>query len=559
MQRLLRAMAVVPLMWSLGCEGQMGIFADSPMNMPNTQRPVDSPDPVATETGFIPGPPTLRKLTAIEYRNTIEEAFGMGFVVDFTLPEDQTTNGMTAIAMASTAISPLGVEQYETAGYEVARLLTETPSLRQTLVNCDGSQIDAGCYTTFLQEYGRKLWRRDLTEPEVTRYAQSAEHVGTTLGSFWQGLEFAIAGLLQSPHFLYRTEYGESDPERPGLRKLTGLEIASKLSYLITGRPPTTYTLSLAAAGQLNTPAEIRAEAERMLANPHTRDNFGMFWIEYFGLQNLEKVTKDTFVYRDYSTATAQSMREETMRVMEYLVFEQNADMRDMFTTTTTFVDSRLATIYRLEGITGSQFQQITLPASANRAGILGHGSVLALHSHSVTTSPSHRGKFIREALMCQALPPPPPNASTVIPDADPAAGPQTFRQRLEDYFDNPACGSCHKAMDSLGFGLENYDAIGRWRVTDNELPVDATGELNGIPFSDGVSLGAAIAQDPATMDCMVRKTYRHVVGRVEGAGDKPLVEELRAGFVASGYKFKDLVLNIAGSEAFLVVQEVVE
>ena len=160
---------------------------------------------------------------------------------------------------------------------------------------------------------------------------------------------------------------------------------------------------------------------------------------------------------------------------------------------------------------------------------------------------------------MCQALPPPPPNASTVIPDADPNAGPQTFRQRLEDYFDNPACGSCHRAMDSLGFGLENYDAIGRWRVTDNGLPVDATGDLNGIAFSDGVSLGAAIAQDESTMDCMVRKTYRHVVGRAEGPGDAPLIDDLRAGFMASGYKFKDLILDIAGSEAFLYVQEVRE
>lgn len=114
-------------------------------------------------------------------------------------------------------------------------------------------------------------------------------------------------------------------------------------------------------------------------------------------------------------------------------------------------------------------------------------------------------------------------------------------------------------AMDSLGFGLENYDAIGRWRVTDNGLPINATGELNGVAFSDGVTLGAAIAQDDATMNCMVRKTYRHVVGRAEGPGDEPLIEDLRAGFLASGYKFQNLILDIAGSEAFLYVQEVRE
>lgn len=554
--RQLYAALLVPLVLAIGCEGNIAIFADSPMetNTPTSE----SPEPVLTPTGFEPGPPVLRKLTSTEYKNSVEAAFGMGFVADFILPEDQTTNGLTSIAMAATSISPLGVEQYETAGFEVAKMILEVPSLRNSLVSCDGSNFgDAECLREMIQDLGPKLYRRNLDDVEVQEILVPSLQAATTLQDFWVGVEFAIATMLQSPSFLYRAEYGESDPDRPGLRKLTPAEVATKLSFFILGKPPTDATLALVDAGGLQTQEEVREEALRLLALPEARENFRVFWTEYFGLQKIESITKDQYVYPDFDQATAQSMREETVRLMEHLVFENPSDMREMFTSTTTFVDSRLAAIYRLDGFEGSDFSQIELTQDAKRAGILGHASILALNSHSVSTSPSHRGKFIREALMCQALPPPPPNASTVIPDPDPNAGPQTLRQRLEDYFSNPACGSCHMAMDSLGFGLENYDGIGRFRTLDNGLPIDATGELNGVSFDDGVSLGTAIAQDPATMDCMVRKTYRHVVGRIEGEGDKPLVDELKAKFEASDYRFKDLVIEIAASEAFLWVQEV--
>jgi hypothetical protein len=479
-------------------------------------------------------------------------------VVDLVLPEDSTSFGLTSIAMTSVTVSNLGVEQYERAGYQIARLLTEIPSLREGLISCDRSQeSEAVCYEGFVRTYGQRLWRRPLTEDEVETYTSLAVNAAQVLGDFWQGLEFAVAGLLQSPHMIYRTEYGESDPEHPGVRRLTALELATKLSYLIWGTGPSDALIELARAGGLETPEQVRAEAERMIHSDRARTSFDHFWNEYFELIPIERLSKDRATYPEFNEELARSMREETLRLMEYLVFETRADMREMFTTRKTFLNASLRRLYGLEEAMERDFSLVELPETAMRAGVLGHASLLSVQSHALTTSPTHRGLFIRQSLMCTSVPSPPPDIDTRFPDPPSDAGPQTLRQRLEDYFSDPNCGLCHAVMDYLGFGLEHYDAIGRWRGFDNGLPIDASGIVNGVEYTDGVTLGFALAADPVTMNCMVRKAYRHAVGRIETMGDQPLIHELSERFAQSGYRFKDLILDIVSSEAFFYVQEV--
>ncbi|MBA2661671.1 MAG: DUF1592 domain-containing protein [Bradymonadaceae bacterium] len=573
MRHLLVILIASSLIFSVGCEGEMYLsdgttpLDGSPFPSQKPTKPGEDPDPtdpldpeVPVVEVFVPGNPVMRRLTSIEYVNTVEDAFGIGFV-DLVLPHDPTTHGVTSIAMASVTVSNLGVEQYETAGFEIARVISAMPSVRERLVPCESSKVDdyPACFEQFIRNYGRRLWRRDLSDVEVKGYRDVAVEAAKTLGDFSGGFEFALAGLLQSPNLIYRTEYGEPDDERPGLRKLTGLELATKLSYLIWGSSPSDAMITMASQGELATSHQLRAEGKAMLEAPRARQTFDNFWNEYFELQGLDGLIKDQATYPEFSAAATRSMREETLRLMEHLVFEIGADMREMFTTRTTFVDGRLSAIYGLdaEGETRQRsFEKIELPVDARRAGVLGHASFLSVQSHIVTNSPTHRGKFILEALMCQGVEPAPPNVPTLIPEANPELDPQTLRERLENYFDQPGCGHCHAQIDYLGFGLENYDAIGRWRELDNGLAINARGTLNGMEFEDSATLGAAIAADPKSMNCMVRKTYRHVVGRIEQAGDEPLIAELTTKFVASNYRFEEMLLDIISSEAFLYVQE---
>lgn len=536
----------------------MGIFADSAPDdvkvIPGTTAPV--PDGPAV---YRHAAPTLRRLTSTEYRNTIQDVLGAGYMVPAALPPDAATNGWMSIAMSSISVSQSGVDKYETAAFEIAEHVITSPSKRALLVTCATDSVqNVECLRDFVATVGPKLWRRPMTDLEIDAYTQPGMEAAATLESFDEGLKFALAGLLQSPNFVYRTEYGEPDPDRPGLRKLTGTEVASKLSYLIWGTAPSDYTLGLASSGKLSTPAQLRSEAERMLASQRARETMNAFWSEYLELEPITSLIKDRFVYPEFDAALASDMREETLRFMEFLVFDARADMREMFTSRTTFVNPELAALYRLPAdlTPARDFEQIEMPVEMERQGVLGHASVLTVQSHVVATSPTYRGKFIKTALLCDPPPPPPPTVVTVLPEADPNAGQQTLRQRLEDYFAEPACGACHQLTDVVGFSFENFNAIGRYRTKDNDLPIDATGSYKGESFTNMVGFSELLAKDPDAMNCMVRRSYRHVMGRVEGDADEPLVREIEAKYLASGYQFKEMLLDIVESDAFLWVRD---
>lgn len=552
---------ILPLLvaTTAGCTGDLRIFADRAPQSGHLGDDPTNPTSTTDPDTFEPAAPAMRRLTESEYRSTVDDVLGVGFLVPEVLPPDATTNGWTSIAMSSITVSPSAVDQYEVAAFQIAEAVIGTPTRRNAIVGCDADDVaNMACMRNMVEDLGSKLWRRPMSEAEIDVYAQAGFAAAQTLGSFDEGAKFALAGLLQSPNFVYHIAYGEPDPERPGYRKLTGYEVASKLSYLIWGTVPSEYTLALARDGKLSTLEQIREEAERMLAAPKAREHMGAFWNEYLELTHLETQVKDGFVYPDFTPQLASEMREETIRFMNALVFDQQADMREMFTSRTTFVNRNLAEIYKLssELTPESGFQQIEMPPEAHRQGVLGHASVLTMQSHAVATSPTYRGKFIKTALLCDPPPPPPPSVVAVLPEPDPNAGQQTLRQRLENYFSEPSCGACHQLTDVIGFSLENFNAIGAYRELDNGLPIDSSGNFNGELFSDMQGFAEILAQDPEAMSCMARRTYRHVMGRVEGQDDEPLVKEIEAKFVASGYQFKELMLDIVGSEAFLWVRE---
>jgi hypothetical protein len=248
-------------------------------------------------------------------------------------------------------------------------------------------------------------------------------------------------------------------------------------------------------------------------------------------------------------------MRTETLRFLEYMVHE-GRDYRELFTSTTTFVNDELAAIYGIDAPAGAEFAKVVLPADGVRAGFLGHSSFLSTNAHVSSTSPTHRGMFVRETLLCQGIPPPPPDVIAELPEIDPSLGPRTARQKLEMHQENPGCASCHRVIDPIGLALEHFDAIGRYRETDQGMDIDASGDLDGVAFDGARSLGEVIADHPSLVPCLVRNAIRHATGRLEGAWDEPHIEDLAQAMAADGHRIRGLLLSLVQDPSFRLVGE---
>lgn len=499
---------------------------------------------------FEPPAPKMRRLTRVEYENTIHDLFG-DFVEVPDLEPDTPVNGFSSIGASQLTTSRLGVEKYETAAFDVAQQVLRSPA-RLNLIDCTPqSFVDGPCATSFLEDVGRRVFRRPLTPIESQRYSRVALLAMRDLNDFWLGLEFGLAALLQSPHFLYRTSFG--DPESTeASRRLTGHEIATRLAYFIWASTPDDALLAAAEEGKLDTEDGIREEVERMLRNPRSTRGLRSLWDEFLQLQPLATKVKDPQLFPEFGPELAADMREETLRVVEAWM-HADADFREIFSTNGTYVNGRLAELYDLDiSPANDEWEYVELPESSSRRGILGHASFLAGHAHAATTSPTHRGLFVRQSLLCLPIPPPPPNIDLTI---EPPGEGETLRDKLSVHMENDGCSGCHRLMDPIGFGFENFDALGHYRTTDNDVPVDATGDLDGEAFEHAGELAELVAVHPSLGGCMVRKVYRHALGHIEDENEEVLMRDLEAEWKKGGYRFRDLLYAIVTSDGFLYVQ----
>jgi hypothetical protein len=397
-----------------------------------------------------------------------------------------------------------------------------------------------------------------LTPDELGRY--------TRLGAGVQPgaqIPAVIAALVQSPNFLYRAEIGTPDPADPTQHRLTGFELASRLSYFLWGAPPDDTLLAAAESGQLATAAGLEAQTRRMLPAGRSRETMAAFFIELFRLRRLDKVYESRGKYPQFSPTIPAAMRAETLHVIEEIAFAPGRDFREIFSADFTWVNDELARLYGLpagESTPGAApvgkdgFRRVVLPAGSGRSGVLGQGAFLTIFAHPTTSSPTKRGKFIRESLLCQAVPPPPPNVDAKLPKDD-GKTKRTIRQKLEQHRNNPRCNGCHKAMDPLGLAFERFDGIGFARTRDETgAAIDSSGEFDGVPFKDAAGLGALLARSPKIGTCLARSLFRFAVGHLESEGEEPVVEALAQGLERDGYQFDALVANVIKSEGFRVI-----
>ncbi|WP_437751431.1 DUF1592 domain-containing protein [Sorangium sp. So ce1389] len=492
-------------------------------------------------------------MTRTQFRNAVRDVFGVEVNVD-ALDADSWNGNFAVIGAATVVTSERGVEQYHTAIESAVDAVFANSAKRDEFIGCapSGAQDDA-CVRGFIQALGLRAWRRPLETAEVDRLAAVASTAATELGSAVEGARWATVALFTSPNFLYRPELGA--PSADGSLRLTGYEMASRLAFLVWNSLPDQELLDQAASGALATVEGVRAAATRLLDAPAGREAVGAFAEEYMRLDRIGTQAKDQELFPEYDAALQAAMVRDMRDTWGVLAFDDHASALDLFSTTKVVVNTELAQLYGLDatGLSSSTFEVRSLPADGPRVGILGKAGFLSQFANQKEGSPTLRGKFLREALMCAPVPPPPGNIALELPEP-PADKPLTKRQRLENHRTAPACAACHAYMDPLGLPLETFDAIGRFRTTDHGLPIDPSGDFDGVPVADARELGMTVSASDEVARCLVRKYYSYAAGHEERAVDGSVVNTLAASFEASGFALRELVLDVVTNEAFSAV-----
>jgi hypothetical protein len=513
--------------------------------------PIDNPQ-------FEPAPGGMRKLLARQYVNSIRLVLGDTAASVAYAPKDSTLGDFESIAAAELSLAPSAIEAFETSARDVAAAVVTDPVAMTQLVTCSPAAADdAACHQQVIETVGHRLWRRPLTPEEVAPIVEIAKAAAIEYGSFDNGVEYALLALLQSPYFLYTIEVGVPDPEHPGWFKLTGPELATRMSLFLNDTIPGWELLQAAEQGQLDTPEQVRTTARDLLKRPQARAAIAAFYDALYKLKDLPDTGKDPAVFPTFTPAVGQSMRAESLMFFEDVIFNQNADYRTIFSADYTFIDANLAAIYGLPAPSGGGFQKVTIPANQFRRGFIGHASHLTRNAHAAQTSPTRRGVFVSNMLLCKEIPPPPPGVSTDFPPFDPN-NPMTKKEFLEKIHQKGSaqCAGCHTLMDPIGYSLESFDGIGKYRTEDeNGLPIDPSGEVADFgAFKDAVELAQLLHDDPRTMNCIVSELFRQSMGHEETKGERPAITAIQNGFEASGFKLQEAIVEIVASPAFSYV-----
>ena len=408
----------------------------------------------------------------------------------------------------------------------------------------------AGAQTAYtraiLARLARRAYRRPVRNADLVPLMSLAKLVRSHGGSCEESIQVALQGILMSPNFLFRIE---RDPAGDSAHRVSDTELASRLSYFLWSSLPDDRLLALAESGQLHEPEILHAQVQRMLTDPRAHSlatNFGGEWLQ---TRNLQFQTPDKKAFPEYDVVLREDMRTETDMFFESIISEDRSIL-DFVDGKFTFLNDRLAKLYDIPGVEGSAFRRVSLDGT-QRSGILTQASVLTASSYPTRTSPVIRGKWVLENILNTPPPPPPPNVPT-LDDHDVGTA-ASVRQRLEVHRANPVCAACHSRMDPLGFALENYDGIGRWRTAEGQFPIDASARLpDGRTFTGAAELKTLLKADsPMFVRSLTVKMMIYALGRGIEPSDKPAVEQVARRIETNQYRFSQLIYGIVDSVPF--------
>jgi hypothetical protein len=497
---------------------------------------------------FTPGELVLPRLTASQYRHALVDLLGPDLP---PTPVEGDTNPYLfySIGATTTTLSELGTQMYEEAADAVTHVVFDDPARRVALVGCEPVAPADGCIAGFLTQFGRRAFRRPLTEAEHQRWLAMAGELSQP--DAWEGVRLAVAGMLQSPWFLYRVEIGAPDPDDPSRLRYSGYEMASRMAFLVWDSIPDDALLAAAERGDLDDAEGIRTEVLRMLEDERASESIRAFFAQYLDLGRLDGLTRDPALFPSFTATMPDSMRTEAELVVDDVVFRERGDVRTIFSTRRTFVNDELALLYGVDapGAGPITFVPVEFPEDGARAGLLTFGAFLTMNARQLQTSPTLRGRYLRERVLCQAVPDPPPDVDT---DLEPPDGePKTVREQLEQHRENPACAACHAFIDPPGLLFENFDASGVYRTEDMGLPIDASGDLDGVQLANARELADVLADDERIGICIVQQLFRHAQGRLDTPEELPVIQHLAERFAAVDYRFDELLVELAVHPGF--------
>ncbi len=466
----------------------------------------------------------------------------------------RTDYRVTSYEYAGDQTIPPAIASVEVSGPYDARGRGDTPP-RQRIFSCrpDPGMDDTGCASRIISGLARLAFRRPVTGDDMAMLLDFYQR-GRAEGDFDAGIEMALRRILVSPNFLFRRE---TDPEgvAPGTAyPITDIELASRLSFFLWSSIPDDELLSVAERGTLRDPEVLGAQLRRMLADLRAEtlvDNFGGQWLY---LRNIRLVTPDPQAFPDFDANLREAMEREMALFLDSQIRDDQSVL-DLLTADYTFVNERLARHYGMPGIYGNHYRRVALDGAQDaRRGLLGKGSLLTVTSYAHRTSPVLRGKWLLENVLGTPPPPPPPDVPALEENDEPGVAPRSVRERLEQHRANPVCASCHRVMDPLGFALENFDGIGRWRdAGDGGDPIDASGTLTDGAAVDGPATlrQAFVDRGENFVATVAEKLLTYAIGRGVESFDGPAVRSVMDAAAAEEYRWSALIAGIVQSTPF--------
>ena len=488
-----------------------------------------------------PGDAPVARLNTTQYTHAVEDLVGLTPAPALGFPADHVVDGFdTNVGNAS--LSQLRADALYDAAEGLAATLVED---LDGLLDCP--TINDPCIDRFIADQGRMIYRRSLTSDEITTLR--ALYDSEPDDPVEDRLEQVLTAMFFAPQFLYRPE-GGPDPQ-PTLQRLTGHEIATRMSFLLWASTPDAALLDAADAGELDTTEGIERQARRMLGDDRAVRGLRVFLRGLADVRDLDLTARDATHYPDFDAELAAAMEQELDHFFDRVIWEQNGGVAEILTSRDTHIDDRLADVYGVAHPGNGAWIDTTLP-SHQRTGLLTLAAFLTDNAHSIAPAPVQRGKYVRNMLLCQDIPAPPDDVDTSPPEPSETT---TNRERSEQHQADPACSVCHAYMDPIGLGFEHYDAIGRWRDTDNGQPVDATGELVHTLDVDGhfdgaLHLSQILAHSEEVRMCMSEQVFRYAYGRRPTATDGGL-SQIDARSHQTGGAITELLIGALLSDGF--------
>ncbi len=504
---------------------------------------------VACGPAIDPGRVTIHRLNNLEFNNTVRDLLGDTTEPASKFPPD--TGGANFDNNADVlGMNPLLFEGLESATDTLANaaVASGSPALAK-IITCDPTKAgESACATTVMTAFARRAWRRPPTSEEISRLTAFVTLAKNNGDGFNQGIALAIKAALLSPNFMFRPEL-DPDPAAAAPRTLNSYEVASRLSYFLWSSMPDDVLAAAADANQLQDAASVQQQATRMLADSKASQLVTTMGGEWFGTYKMANVTPSPMSFPNYDAALGAAMTQETTLFLTDF-FTGTGSFLDALDAPYTYANARLAQHYGLSGVSGAGFQKVSL-AGTQRLGVLMQGSMLTSTSFPTRSSPVRRGQWVLANILCAPPPSPPDN----VPPLDQTVVPPGSSQRvqLEAHIGNPACASCHKLMDPIGFGLEHFDGIGRWRDMDGTASINATGQLpDGKSFDGALQMVAGLKQQaPAISDCVSQKMFAYSLGHDPGPADKCQLNQLSSQFTRANYNIRSLIMQMVASDSF--------